>query len=130
MKFTKDGKNSILIFDGNKAYAYSVEGREGGYNFEERVKLYLDETYWYLPVVDRRKVLLNHGISVIQIINNFVVFESITPNRNYDKHIKMAREMFPTSILINSNDGFLTDDIDNKIVNPITDKPVDRGGVI
>lgn len=125
MLFEVGGKNSILIFDGDNAYAYSVAGTEAGYNFEERVEKYLNETYWYLPVIDRRKVLLNHGISVLQVFENFVTFESITPNRNYDKHIKKAREMFPTSILIGNNDGFLTKSLGNSTVNPITDKPED-----
>lgn len=103
-----NGENSIIIYDGDKAVLYSVQGKEHGYTFEERIQDYIDTTYWYLPKLDRRKVILNHGISSAQVVNNFVFFETIVPNRNYYKQIQKCREQFLTSILINNPDGFLT----------------------
>lgn len=103
-----NGKNALLIYDGDRTVAFSIEGNEEECYFEERVQDYIDTTYWYLPKLDRRKVMLNHGISSVQVINNFVFFDTIIPNKNYDKHIKRCREQFPTSIIINNPEGFMT----------------------
>lgn len=103
-----NGDKCIVIYDGDKSVLYPLIDKEDDCTFEERIQDYIDTTYWYLPKLDRRKVILNHGISAVQVVNNFVFFDTVVPNRNYFKHIQKCRDQFKTSILINNPDGFLT----------------------
>lgn len=103
-----NGDKCIIIYDGNKSVLYPLTDKEDDCTFEERIQDYIDTTYWYLPKLDRRKVILNHGISAVQVVNNFIFFDTLIPNKNYFKHIQKCRDQFKTSILINNPDGFLT----------------------
>lgn len=110
-----NGEEVLIIYDGNKEMLIKVNDELEQMNTEERMWNYIDKAYWYLPKLDRRKVALNHGISMVDIINNYVIFESMTPNRNYYNQIQMCRKRFNTSIMICNNDGFLfmsKDDVD------------------
>lgn len=115
------GQNCIIILDGLTYGLYDITGRENDYTTEERIAEYIEEKYWYLPYMTRKRLPVLHGFSMVMIVNNFVFFESLTPNKNYMKQIEIVREMFPTSILINNNDSFMCENLDDLNFNPLVD---------
>lgn len=113
-----NGKEVVLIYDGDREVLIEVNDEHDQLNIEERMWDYINKIYWYLPKLDRRKVALTHGISMVNVVNNFVFFETMVPNRNYYKHIQKCRERFGTSITINNPTGFMflsEEDIEGKL---------------
>lgn len=102
-----NGKEVLIIYDGDKEVLLEVNDELDQMDVEERLWNYVDRAYWYLPKLDRRKVALNHGISMVDIVNNFIFFDSMIPNRNYYNQIQKCRNRFNTSIIINNSNGFM-----------------------
>lgn len=100
-----NGVNTGRIYDGDLTWDFPVDQY---YNTHARLSEYLNIMYWYLPINERRRIFLRHGISVAFITGNTLIFESANPNINYKKHIEKCRNDFGMDPMILNSDYFLT----------------------